>query len=174
MQSEVLAAGGENFLLPNGTFIGELIIFAIVLLVIWRFVLPPVQKALKDREDMVRKEAEQSRQAAERFEQAEAKYNEALAEARAESASIRDTARAEGQRILDDMRQRAQAEADQIVQRGDEQLAAQRAQVVAELRTHVGELSTALAGRVVGGELAPAARGNANVDRILGELEGNG
>jgi F-type H+-transporting ATPase subunit b len=42
------------------------------------------------------------------------------------------------------------------------------------LRAHVGELSTALAGRVVGGELAPAARSNANVDRILGELEGNG
>ena len=172
MHDEVLAAG-DNFLIPNGTFIGELVIFAIVLLVIWRFVLPPVQKALKDREDMVRKEAEQSRQAAERFEQAEAKYNEALAEARAESASIRDTARAEGQRILDEMRQRAQAEADQIVQRGDEQLAAQRAQVVAELRSHVGELSTTLAGRVVGGELAPAARSNANVDRILGELEGN-
>jgi F-type H+-transporting ATPase subunit b len=173
MRSEVLAAG-QNFLLPNGTFIAELIIFAIVLVVIWRVVLPPVQKALKDREDMVRKEAEQSREAAERFEQAEAKYNEALAEARAESASIRDAARAEGQRILDEMKQRAQAEADQIVQRGDEQLAAQRAQVVAELRTHVGELSTALAGRVVGGELAPTARGNANVDRILGELEGNG
>lgn len=169
MHQEVLAAG--NFLIPNGTFLAELVIFAIVLLVIWRVVLPPVQKALKDREDMVRKEAEQSREATERFEAAEAKYHEALAEARAESASIRDNARAEGQRILDEMRTQAQAEADLIVQRGDEQLAAQRAQVVAELRTHVGELSTALAGRVVGGELAPAARSNANVDRILGELE---
>ncbi|HTI22437.1 MAG TPA: F0F1 ATP synthase subunit B [Kutzneria sp.] len=173
MDQQVLAAQ-ENFLLPNGTFWGELIIFAIVLVVIWRFVLPPVQKALKDREDMVSKEVEQSRKAAETFEQAQVKYNEALAEARAESAAIRDEARADGQRILDDLRQRAQAEADQIVQRGDEQLAAQRAQVLAELRTHVGELSTSLAGRVVGGELAPAARGNANVDRILGELEGNG
>jgi F-type H+-transporting ATPase subunit b len=169
MHKEVLAAG--NFLLPNGTFLAELVIFAIVLLVMWRVVLPPVQKALKDREDMVREEAEQSRQATERFEAAEAKYHEALTEARAESASIRDTARAEGQRILDEMRTRAQAEADLIVRRGDEQLAAQRAQVVAELRTHVGELSTALAGRVVGGKLAPAARSGANVDRILGELE---
>jgi F-type H+-transporting ATPase subunit b len=169
MHEEVLAAG--NFLLPNGTFIGELVIFAIVLVVIWRLVLPPVQKALKDREDMVRKEAEQSRQATERFDQAEAKYHEALAEARAESAAIRDTARAEGQRILDEMRERAQTEADQIVQRGDEQLAAQRAQVVAELRTHVGELSTVLAGRVVGGQLPAKVRSGANVDRILGEIE---
>ena len=35
MHDKVLAAG-ENFLIPNGTFIGELVIFAIVLLVIWR------------------------------------------------------------------------------------------------------------------------------------------
>jgi len=166
-------AEGSIFILPNGTFFVELLIFLIVLFVMWRFVVPPVQKALRDREDMVHKEAEQSQQATERFQAAEAKYHEALNEARAESAAIRDTARAEGQRILDDMRQRAQAEADQIVQRGDEQLAAQRAQVVAELRTHVGELSTTLASRIVGGELSSAARSGANVDRILGEIEGD-
>lgn len=57
MSREVLAQseGGNNFLLPNGTFFVELIIFLLVLFVIWRFVLPPVQKAMADRHDTLQR-----------------------------------------------------------------------------------------------------------------------
>ena len=42
-----------NFLIPNGTFFAELLIFLIVLGVIWFFVVPPIRKVLAEREDRV-------------------------------------------------------------------------------------------------------------------------
>ena len=35
-----------NFLIPNATFIAELVAFILILLVIWRYIVPPIQKAI--------------------------------------------------------------------------------------------------------------------------------
>ncbi|GDY32448.1 F0F1 ATP synthase subunit B [Gandjariella thermophila] len=173
MPGQVLAAeGNSNFLLPNGTIFAEILIFAIVLLVIWRYVLPPVQKALRERHDMVQRQLDESRQASERYEAAKEKYAEALAEARAESARIREEARAEGQQIIDEMRQRAEAEVADIRRRGEEQLAAQREQATRELYAQVGTLSTTLASRVLGEDVSADPRHRETVDRFLSELGG--
>ncbi|GLY65249.1 F0F1 ATP synthase subunit B [Amycolatopsis taiwanensis] len=168
MSRDVLAEG-NNFLLPNGTFFVELIIFLLVLLVIWRFVLPPVQKAMAERHDMLQRQLDESRQAGEKFEAAKAKYAEELAQARAESNRIRDEARAEGQRILDEHRERAQAEISDILRRGEEDLAAQREQVLSELREAVPSLSTALAGRVVGEGVIAGETHRETIDAFLAE-----
>jgi F-type H+-transporting ATPase subunit b len=168
MSRDVLAAG-NNFLLPNGTFFVELIIFLVVLLVIWRFVLPPIQKAMAERHDMLQRQLDESRQATEKFEAAKTKYAEELAQARAESNRIRDEARAEGQRILDEHREQAQAEISAVLLRGEEQLAAQREQVLGELREAIPSLSTALAGRVVGEDVTAEGH-QATVDAFLAEL----
>lgn len=170
MSTHVLAQQeNNNFLLPNGTFFVELIIFGIVLLVIWRFVLPPVQEALKKRHDMVQRQIDESHQATEKFQAAEDRYREALTEARAESASIRDEARAEGQRMLDELRERTNAEVAEIRQRGEEQLAAQRERVTEELRPQLGALSTALASRVLGEDVSNGQPHQATIDRFLRE-----
>jgi F-type H+-transporting ATPase subunit b len=153
-----LAAEKENFLLPNATIIVETIIFLIVLFVMWRFVVPPVRKAMADRRDMVQRQADESRKADEKFAGAEQRYREALSEARNEAAKIRDTARAEGQKVLDDLRGRASAEVAQLRTAGDEQLAAQRDQVLGDLEPQVAELSRVLASRIVGENVAAGGR----------------
>lgn len=164
-------AESNIFLLPNGTFFVELIIFFVVLFIMWRFVVPPITKAMADRQEMVRKQAEEAKQATEKFAEAQQRYQDLLGEARAEAAEIRDAGRAEGQRIIDELRQRANAEADQVIQRGADQLAAQRAEVLAQLRPHVGELAVSLAGRVTGGELPARAGQAAELDRLVAEYD---
>lgn len=139
-----------NFLVPNATIIVESLIFAIVLFVMWRYVVPPVRQALRERTEMVQRGNDESKKADERFAAAEARHREALAEARAEAGKIRDTARAEGQKVLDDLRGQASAEVARLRREGDEQLAAQRDQVVSDLEPQVAELSRALASRIVG------------------------
>jgi F-type H+-transporting ATPase subunit b len=150
-----LAQEKENFLLPNATIIVETIIFLIILFVMWRYVVPPIRKAMADRRDMVQRQADESRKADEKFAGAEQRYKEALSEARNEAAKIRDTARAEGQKVLDDLRGRASAQVAQLRREGDEQLAAQREQVLSDLEPQVAELSRVLASRIVG-ENVPA------------------
>jgi F-type H+-transporting ATPase subunit b len=172
--AEVLAqegGGGNNFLIPNATFFAELVIFLAVLWVIWRYVVPPVRRAMNQRQDMVRRQIEESKDASERLSAAERKYQEALDEARTEAAKIREGARAEAQRIKEEMRDQAEREVAGIRQRGEEQLATQREQVVRELRAEIGDLAVTLSERIVGESLADESRRSATVDRFLDELE---
>ena len=74
--------GGNNFLVPNGTFFFVLAIFLIVLAVIGTFVVPPIMKVLRERDAMVAKTAADNKKSAEQFEAAQADYEEAMKEAR--------------------------------------------------------------------------------------------
>ena len=174
MNSHNLAApgGGNIFLIPNATFFVELVIFLLVLGVVWRYVVPPVKRAMNERQEMVRRQIEESQQARTRLAEAEARYSQALAEARVEAAKIRETARADAQEIKDEMRQQAEQEVARIRQRGEEQLANQREQVVRELRGELGKLAVTLAGRIVGESVADDVRRAGTVDRFLDELQG--
>src|SRR2546430_2718424 len=103
-------AESKNFLIPNGTFFVETLIFLVVLFIFWRFIVPPIRKVMQERNELVRKGIEEGRAAEEKFREAEQRYQQALAEARTEAAKIRDTARAEGQKVLDEFRAQTNAE----------------------------------------------------------------
>lgn len=174
MSSYNLAApgGGNLFLIPNATFFVELLIFLIVLGVTWRYVVPPVKRAIGERQEMVRRQIQESQQTSKCLAEAQARYSAALAEARVEAAKIREAARADAQEIKDEMRQQAEQEVARIRERGAEQLATQREQVVRELRSELGKLAVTLAGRIVGESVADDARRAGTVDRFLDELQG--
>lgn len=167
--TRVLAAETNNFLLPNATFFVELLLFVVILFVFYRFVVPPLTTAMGERQAMVDKQVEDNREATRRLEQAEERYTEALAEARAEAARIRDEARAEAGRIRDEMREKADREVERIRVQGEDQLAEQRERTVGELRSEIGGLSTELAERIVG---EPLRTDRSTVDRLLADLDG--
>src|SRR3984885_11745660 len=98
--------GGSNFLVPNGTFFVVLIIFLIVLGVIGTFVVPPISKVLKERDNMVTKTAADNKQSAEQFAAAQEDYESAMAAARVKASAARDQAPAEGRKGLDGQRAR--------------------------------------------------------------------
>ncbi len=171
MTTEVMAAASNNFLLPNATFFAELVAFALILFVLYRYVVPPLSKALRERQEMIQKQVEDSEEAARKLRAAEERYESALAEARTEAAKIRDAARADADRIRVELRERAEQEVARIRQRGEEQLAAEREQAVRELRSQIGELSLQLATRIVGQELDGTERRSDTIDRFLEELD---
>ncbi|HEX3813647.1 MAG TPA: F0F1 ATP synthase subunit B [Mycobacteriales bacterium] len=160
------------FIVPNATFIAELVAFVIILAVLWRYVVPPLQKAMRERQDTIRRQLEESQRAKEQLASAEEEHRRTLAEARAEATQIREDAKRESQKIIDETKAKAQAEVDRIQQRGEEQLAAQRRQVISELRVEIGQMSVQLAGRVLGESLEEDARRRGTVDRFLNELDG--
>jgi F-type H+-transporting ATPase subunit b len=169
----ILAAEEPSVLVPPlGEIIIGLIAFAIVLFVMIKFVAPRFEQVFQARRAAIEGGIERAEAM-----QAEAKasleqYRAQLAEARNEAAQIRDAARAEGQQILEELRTQAQEESARIVARGEEQLTAQRQQIVHELRGQIGTLAVDLAGRVVGESLADDARRSGTVDRFLAELDG--
>jgi F-type H+-transporting ATPase subunit b len=173
MSTDVLAAAAKtnNFLVPNGTFIFEVLAFFVILWILRRYVVPPINKAMTARQDLIRKQIDDGREAKERLEAAEREYQTALVETRTDAARIRDEARAQGQAIIEELRQKAQEEADRVAAREQSRLEAERQQIVAQLRTEVGAIAVDLASRIVGESLADDARQRRVIERFIGELE---
>ncbi|MDP9118171.1 MAG: F0F1 ATP synthase subunit B [Actinomycetota bacterium] len=165
----VLASG--NFLVPNATFIAEFIAFLLILTIIGKYILPPVQKAMRERQSLIEKQMQDSDKAKQQLAEAQNTYQNALQEARAEAAEIRENARAEAQRTIDELRAQAQEESARIVARGEEQLASQRSAVVRELRAEIGTLAVELSEKIVDQQLANDAQVRATVDSFIAGLE---
>ncbi len=165
------SAGTSNFLVPNATFFVELIAFIIILLVLARYVLPPLNRAMTERQQKIRTQFTELETAKANAQAAEDTYKSQLVEARHEAARIREEARQQGAQIVVEMREQAQAEAGRITSAAQAQLEAERQQVFTQLRAEVGALATDLAGRIVGESLEDEARRRRTVERFLGDLE---
>ncbi|MDQ6849473.1 MAG: F0F1 ATP synthase subunit B [Actinomycetota bacterium] len=161
----------KNFLIPNATFIAEIVAFLIVVVIIAKYIYPYIQKPLRERQEIIKQQIEDAEKAREKLAEAESAYQRALVEARTEAAQIRENARAEAQRTVEELRQQAQEESARIVARGDEQLARQRGAVVRELRAEIGTLAVELSEKIVDQRLADDTQVRATVDAFIAGLE---
>jgi len=161
----------SNFLVPNGTFIVELIAFVAIVALLAKFVIPPINKAMTQRQEAIRSQFAELDAAKEEANSAKDEFQAQIADARKEAAKIREEAREQGASIIAEMREQAQAEAARIVEHGKTQIEAERQQAVASLRAEVGSLATNLAGRIVGESLEDESRQNRVVERFLTDLE---
>jgi F-type H+-transporting ATPase subunit b len=164
MPSTVVAE--NNFLVPNATILVEVVLFFIFLGVLTKWVLPPVSKAIAERQEVVRRRLVEAEEAQKSLASAEADYQQALADARHEAARIREEARERGAAVIAEARQRAQTEAQGILDEARQQIAADRERAFAELRAEIGAIATELSGRIVGEPLTGDAE---QIDRYLAD-----
>jgi F-type H+-transporting ATPase subunit b len=160
-----------NFLVPNATFIAEVIAFVIIIWVLAKYVVPPINKAMEDRQAAIRKQFAELDEAKADAREAEAEYKEQLNNAKHEAARIREEAREQGAQIVQDAREKASTEADRIIEHAHAQIEADRKAAFASLRRDVGSLATTLAGRIVGESMDDDARQDRVVERFLADLE---
>jgi len=161
----------NNFLVPNGTFWVELIAFAIMFFILAKYIVPPINRAMANRQEAIRKQFADLDKARDEAKSAEEEFRAQITDARHEAARIREEAREQGAAIIAEMREQAQAEAARIVEHAHSQLEADRQQAVTSLRAEVGQLATDLASRIVGEALDDQARQSRVVDRFLADLE---
>ena len=123
--------------------------FVVLLLVMWKYALPPVRNMMKQREDRIRDDLERAEQARTEAEGELANYRRQVADARAESARIIEEARQSADEVKRQIQAQAEADAGEIRARAQEdiRLASDRAQ--AELQGRVAELSIELAEKIV-------------------------
>ena len=166
-----LALGAGNFLIPNMTFVVELAAFVIVLGVLWRYVIPPVQQAVNARQETARKLVSDSEEARQLLEQAQTAYQAALAGARREAAQLRAQAEQQRREIVAGASTEAAAGAAEIIARGQAQLEAERRQAIGQLKTELGSLAVELAEKIVGEALADNQRQDRLIERFLNDIE---
>lgn len=148
----------NNFLIPNGTFIFEVILFVIVLWLIGKFVVPRLNGVIEQRQHTIESQLADAEAAKQRLEKAEQEYKEALAETRREATRLREEAAAEKSAIIDEARQEAAAKAAEVMERESAKIAAERQQAINALRAEIGELAFDLAEKIVHSSLRDEAR----------------
>ena len=171
MASPAVTPMADNFLVPNATFLVELLAFALLMFLLAKYVIPPINRAMTARQDAIRDQFAELDEAKSEASAAEEEFKAQITDARHEAARIREDARAQGAQIIAEMREQAQAEAARITASAQAQITAERQQALIQLRTDVGTLATDLASRIVGESLADSARQSRVVDRFLEELE---
>jgi F-type H+-transporting ATPase subunit b len=166
---DALAAG--NFLIPNMTFVVELMAFIIVLGVLWRYVIPPVRQAMDARQEVARQLVSDSEEAKQLLEKAQAAYSTAMAGARHEAAQLRAQAERQRREIVEGASAEAAAGVAEIISRGQAQAEAERRQAIRQLKTELGTLAVELAEKILGEALTDNQRQERLIERFLSQIE---
>jgi F-type H+-transporting ATPase subunit b len=123
--------------------------FLVLLLVMWKYALPPVRNMMKQREDRIREDLERAETARTEAESELENYRRQVADARNEAQRILQEARESADEVKRQIQ--AQAEADAAATRAraqdDIRVASERAQ--ADLQSRVADLSIELAEKIV-------------------------
>ena len=165
------ALAASNFLIPNMTFVVELMAFLIVLGVLWRYVIPPVQQAVNARQEMARKLVSDREEARQLLEKAQNAYKTAMADARHEAAQLRARAEQQRREIVAGASTAAEAGVAEIISRGQAQVEAERRQAIRQLKSDLGNLAVELAEKILGEALADNQRQERLIERFLSHIE---
>ena len=165
------AQQAPNPILPSGTeLLWGSFSFLVLVVLMWKFAFPSVQKAMQARTEKIRSnldEADKVRQEASGILQ---EYQRQLADARSEANRIIEEARQAADQLRQDMVRRADEEVAEMRRRSIEDLKAAQDRVMGQLRLQVRDLAIELAEKVVGANL-DRTRNLALVDQLIAELE---
>lgn len=153
------------------TFIGQLIGFAVIVAIIWKYVVPPVKGLMAKQQEAVRVALAESAEAAQKLADADKVHAKALADAEAESGKVTNEAEADSVRITAQLVEQAGVDAERIKAQGAQQVQLLRQGVIRELRQGLGAESVAKADELVRGHLADPSAQSDTVERFLGEME---
>ncbi len=148
----------ENFLVPNGTFIIELVLFLVVLGVMTRFVLPPITKAMAERREQLRKATEEAEEGEDLLKESERIYRAKIDEARQESRSLIEQATRAGEQVRAEMQSRAKHEYDQAMAQASADIERATRQATEELQRQVADLVVETTRKALGREVDPELR----------------
>ena len=163
--AEEEGGGGSNFLVPNMTFVFEFISFLIIMWVLYKYVIPPINQAMTERQEKIKAQFDEAAQLKADAQATEQEHQAQLADARAEASRIREEAREQGAQIIAQHREQAKVEADRVTEAAHAQIEAERSQALAQLKEEVDGISTQLAGRIIGEPVEDANGKKGSVSR---------
>ncbi|KFI70100.1 MAG: F0F1 ATP synthase subunit B [Bifidobacterium merycicum] len=169
---ETLAESGIMLFVPKVyDIVWSAIILVIVALFFYKFFLPKFQAVFDERAAKIEGGIAKAEQAQKDADEAKAKYEAQLSNARVEASKIRDDARAEASHIVADARSRAEADANQITASAQRAIASQQQQALVSLKGEVGALATALAGKILGSELQDEKVQSSMIDQLIDGMD---
>lgn len=153
----------------NATLIGQSIAFVVFVLFCMKFVWPPLNRVIEDRQKTIADGLAASERAEKDLENARATADEELNAAKKQAAELIDQAKKRAAKLFDEETSRGHAEREKIIASGYTEIEAERVRVREELRQKVAALAIAGAEKIIEREL-DAQKQSDIVEKLVAEL----
>lgn len=153
----------------NATFIGQIIVFAIFVVLCAKFVWPPIMAAMQERQKKIADGLDAASRASKDLEVAQKEAADSIQVAKDQSAEILDQANRRAAAIVDEAKAEAEAEAKRIIASAASDVDKERNLAREELRTKVAALTLAGAEKILQAEV-DAAKHSKLLDTLAAEL----
>jgi F-type H+-transporting ATPase subunit b len=142
------------FDLPNTSLIfWEIITFAILLFLLYRYVYPPIKDQIQRRQSEIELAIDEAQKTRSEARELLAEYRRQIDEARGEARQILDEARKQGEAARERAKREAREEGDRIIQRAREEIDREREEAVRQVRQEVAGMVIQTSERVLGRSL---------------------
>jgi F-type H+-transporting ATPase subunit b len=143
--------------------------FLIVLFALSKFAYPAIKKSMTERTEKIRESIDEADRLKAEAATTLTEYQRQVGDAKTEAARIVDEARQAAETVRADLIARAEAEAQEIRSKARDDVEASKARAISELQTQVGDLTIALAEKVVERSLDDATN-RALIDSYITDL----
>jgi F-type H+-transporting ATPase subunit b len=140
------------FLLPNGTFVVELLVFAAILFIVTKYFIPPINKAMEARQEKIRASLQAADEARAEAAAASDERAHVLSAGREQAREIVESAQATSDQVKAEAAGRGHAEYDRIVATANAEVAMARQRAIDEASAKIGEIVFELVTKIVGRE----------------------
>jgi len=141
------------FLLPNGTFFVELAVFLLIVFLITKYILPPLNRAMEERQAHIKASIEAADAARADAAAADDERRSALEEGRRQAREIVASANRTAEQVVAEAHDRGQAEYERILTHAEAEVAIARQRAVDEASNRLGEIVLETVERVIGREV---------------------
>jgi F-type H+-transporting ATPase subunit b len=149
----------------NATFIGQIIVFVILIVFFWKYITPVIGQAIDERQKKIAEGLSAADRGQKSLDEAKSRAEEVIREARDRANQIVDQASKRSNEIVDAAKQSALSEGDRLIASAKQQIELETSKAREALRREVADLTVRSASKVLGREIDPAKHAD-----ILGKL----
>lgn len=153
----------------NATFLGQGLAFAILIWFTWKFVWPPLMRAIETRQQKIADGLAAADRAKAELADADQRVEQEIKAARVKAAEILDRAHQQANQIVDKAKTDAIAEGNRQKAAAESEIASMLQSAREDLRTQLGGLAIQGAERIVKREIDAAAH-KALIEELAGEI----
>jgi F-type H+-transporting ATPase subunit b len=153
----------------NATFIGQIIVFLIMLWFIAKVVVPMIAAPINERYQKIADGLAAGERGQKELTAAESRVDEIVREARARAQQIEQQAHLQANEIIEAARRSASTEGARILKSAEQQIELERQSARDELRRQVASLAVAGAGKIIEREIDARAHAQL-IDKLVAQI----
>ncbi|WP_273152731.1 F0F1 ATP synthase subunit B [Methylophaga thiooxydans] len=153
----------------NATLIGQMIAFAVFVAFCMKYVWPPIMQALEERKKKIADGLAAAERGRHEQELAEKRAQQVIHEAKDQANDIISQAQKRGNEIVDESKDNARVEGERILNSAKAEIDQEANRARDELKTQVGGIALAGAGKILGREIDEKAHTDL-LDELVGRI----